>query len=354
MLLMFLQCSKTFATSQDTLPAFLGVWYIPKMNWNMFYIQHKSIDKPLDLKFNTSGMTSIEGNFGIRQIGIRLGFTAQMDNNTIGKAYRWGGYLGIKNMWLKIQRSTMDGILTWNGTLPEGNYYSTMGFSNKYFNIDILKTFTKKTYVDGKRVVNPVDNQMGFYWGVGYTSFGFPVEIATLTTEGDPANDMKFGTPAYDSLYKIQSFNICGGFDLLRQLCHTGARYGLTPGMKPMKLAVYASTEDKMGFGSGKLTNYSIDMAEALNPGRSVRSNKFFNVNVHYFLSLGLRTYWKLGTSLMIIAAGYDFEGTAFFPFGNSAKNKDDLGLDFLGTFLNHGFSVKLYIAWDRDWKDVK
>jgi len=56
----------------------------------------------------------------------------------------------------------------------------------------------------------------------------------------------------------------------------------------------------------------------------------------------------------MIIAAGYDFEGTGFVPFGNSAKNKDDLGLDFSGTFLNHGFSVKLYIAWDRDWKDVK
>lgn len=41
-------------------------------------------------------MASIEGNFGIKRIGIRLGLNAQFENNVINKAYRVGGYLGFK------------------------------------------------------------------------------------------------------------------------------------------------------------------------------------------------------------------------------------------------------------------
>lgn len=194
------------------------------------------------------------------------------------------------------------------------------------------------------------ENNMGFYWGIGYTSMAFPVEIATLTTEGNLPDDLKLGKPAYDPSYRIKSFNLSGGFDLLRHLCQVGGKYGLIPGQPPMRLAVYGSTEDRVGFGTGRLTSYSIDMAEALNPGRTVSSPKFFNVNVHYLLSVGLRYFVKAGPSLVIFAAGYDFEGTFFVPFGANARKKEDLGLDFTGFLLNHGVSFKMYIAFDRSW----
>ncbi|HQI89548.1 MAG TPA: hypothetical protein PLA63_09215 [Tenuifilum sp.] len=354
LILMFAITMQLLASSNDTIPAFIGIWYTPKMNWYVNFIQHKAIGKPLEVDFNTSSMMSVEGNFGIRRIGLRLGLNAQFENNAISKAYRWGGYLGFKGYWLKIQRSNISGTLYWTGELPPGDFRSQTSFDNPYFNIDILKTFKKKRYIDGKWVLDVVENNMGFYWGIGYTSMGFPVEIATLTTEGNFPDDLKFGKPAYDSLYKIRSFNLSGGFDLLRQLCQVGGRYGLIPGQPPMKLAVYASTEDRIGFGPGKLTSRSIQMAEALNPGRTVTSSSFFNVNVHYFLSVGLRYYIKSGPSLIVFAAGYDFEGTAFTPFGANTRKKEDLGLDFAGVLLNHGFTFKMYIAFDRRWNDME
>lgn len=331
------------ASSKDTLPAFVGIWYVPKLSWFVHYTQHSAIGKPLTVDFKTSSMMSVEGNFAIRHIGLRLGLGAQFENNIISKAYRWGGYLGFKGYWLKIQGSNIAGTLHWSGELPPGSYYNQLDFSNSYFNIDLLKNFKWKSGAD--------EEKMGFYWGFGYTSMGFPVEIATLTTEGNPAEDMKFGKPVYDPLYKIKSFNLSGGFDMLRYLCQTGAKHGVIPGMPPMKLALYAATEDRIGFGSGKLTSYSINMAEALNPGREVSSPNSFNVNVHYFLSVGLRYYVKTGPSLMVFAVGYDLEGTAFFPFGYNANNSDDLGLDFTGVLFNHGVSLKLYLALDRSWR---
>lgn len=351
LILLFPLTLQVHASSNDTIPAFIGIWNTPKMHWYINFIQHSAIGKPLAIEFNTSSMMSLEGNFAIRRIGLRLGLNANFENNMIGKAYRWGGYVGFKDYWLKIQRSSISGTLYWTGELPPGDYQSQADFNNSYFNIDILKNFKKKRYVDGKRQLYATDNS-GIYWGFGYTSMGFPVELATLTTEGNFPDDLKFGKPAYDKFYKIKSFNISGGFDLLRQLCMVGGRYGSIPGKPPMRLAVYVSTEDRLGFGSGKLTSYGVSMAEALNPGRKVSSPSFFNGNVHYFLSLGLRYFIKSGPSLIVFAVGYDFEGTAFFPFGAKTRKKEDLGLDFSGIIFNHGLTFKMYIAFDRRWND--
>ncbi|HOW20833.1 MAG TPA: hypothetical protein PLH74_04660 [Tenuifilaceae bacterium] len=327
------------AYGQNNLPAYLGVSYIPELRWKVYFINHKSIGEPLSLNFDMTSMSSYEGNFGIRRLGVRMGVSAQTENNLIGKFYRWGGYLGFKNMLLRLQSSKMSGDLEWSGALPPG-YYANREFSNKYFNIDLLKTAKSGSAF----------NDVGGYWGVGYTSMGYPVEISTLVTEGGRENQ-KFGMPAYDTLYSIKSYNICFGFDLLRQLCLTGGLEGFAPGRRAMRFAMYASTQDKVGFGPAKISDYGVSMAEALNPGRTAVTSKFFNVMVHYSLSLGLRYYIHPGPTVVIFALGYDFEGAMNAPFKGAADNAEDLGFDFLNYYLNHGVSFKIYLAWNRDWQ---
>lgn len=151
-----------FATEKDTLPAYIGISHIPRLNWKVKFIDDKALGQPLKLNFDLSSMTTYEGNFGIRRIGIRMGLTAQMENNLIGKVYRWGGYLGYKNMMLRLQTSRISGNLKWEGTLPPG-FYSTRDFSSKYFNIDLIRFFIKKRYIDGEWEVMPDENLLGFF-----------------------------------------------------------------------------------------------------------------------------------------------------------------------------------------------
>lgn len=343
--------NSTFAyeTKKDTLPAYIGISYIPGLNWKVKFVDEKTLGRPLKLNFDLSSMTTYEGNFGIRKIGIRMGLSAQMENNIIGKVYQWGGYLGYKNMMLRLQTSKISGNLKWEGALPPG-FYATRDFSNKYFNIDLLRFFIKKRYIDGEWKVMPEENLLGFYWGIGYTSMGYPVQLATLITEGGRENQ-KFGITAYDTLYKVKSYNIQGGFDILRYLYTTGGRYGMIPGRPAMKFGVYASTQDKVGFGTGRISNYGVKMAETLNPGKTAVTSSFFNVMVHLSISIGFRYYFRTGPAAYVFAIGYDLEGAAITPFGGAADTSKDLGFDINNYYFNHGVSFKLFIAFDKDWK---
>lgn len=336
---------------KDTLPAFFGASYIPSVNWSVNFINHKDIGKPLTLNFDLTSMSTYEGNVGIRRIGLRMGISAQMENNLIGKVYRWGGYLGFRNMMLRLQSSKISGNYVWSGAIPALPAYSRTGvFSNSYTNIDIIKVGKKKRYIDGKWVVMPGENIMGWYWGVGYTSFAHPIEISTLITDSD-INHAKFGVPAYDPKYNIKTYNISFGFDLLRYLCLTGGRYGLNPGMPANRFAMYTSLQDKIGFGSGRVSNYGVSMAEILNPGREILTDKFFNVIVSGNISLGFRYYFRTGPAAYIFALGYDFEGAMMAPFSGAIKDNKDIGMEFLNFYFNHGVSFKFYISFNRDWK---
>jgi len=340
-------CSFTSIRAQeqrkDTLPPFFSLSYIPSLSWKIKNITNDDGDF-LKYRFDANSLSSIEGNFGIRQIGLKLGVSANIENNMVGKAYRWGGYLGFRNYWLRLQTTTMSGEVTWEGQLPVG-FAREYTFSKKYLNVELLKTFRKKRYIDGKWVIIPDENQMGFYWGIGYTSLGMPVKMSTLVTPGGRENQ-KFGVPAYDNNFNAKFYTFAAGVDLLRNLSLTGGKYGLIPGKAPMRFAMYASTADKVGFGTGQLSDFGVRMAEALNPGLDFVSSKSFSVLVHYSLSAGFRYIVYARPVFLIFTAGYDLEGASVVPFGGAADTNKDLGYEYAFFYINHGVSFKLYISW--------
>jgi hypothetical protein len=330
-------------SNRDTIPPFIGVSVIPSLSWRVVNV-NKADGDFLHYNFNQTTLSSYEGSFGFSRIGLRVGLTANVDDNFIGKIQRYGGYLGLKGYWLKLQSGKIEGSVNWTGSLPPG-FSNVHNFSNKYYSIDLLKTFKKKRYIDGKWEVDQMENQMGFYWGVGYASLALPVKLSTLTTPGGRENQ-RFGVPVYDTLLTGKYYTAGFGWDLLRQLCMVGGKYGFIPGMRPMKLAMYVATQDKIGFGTSTLTNHAKEMGEALNPGKIMVNTKSFSTLVHYSLSVGFRYIVVRKPAFLVIAAGYDLEGAAIVNFGGAADTDKDLGYDTNFFYVNHGVSVKVYLSW--------
>src|SRR3989339_98486 len=327
---------------KDTIPLFVNISYIPYLNWKIIGV-NTSDGGELKYDFDVNSMTSVEGNFAIKKIGLRMGLSANIDNNYISKAYSYGGYLGIRNIWLRMQSSKVSGTYDWVGALPSG--FGNIGrFNNKYFTIEILKTSGAYKHMSGGLSVNRV---MGTYWGIGFTSMGFPMKVSTLVTPGGRENQ-QYGKPVYDTLYTAKFGTACFGFDMLRQLCFTEGNLSAIDGKPAMPFAVYATTQDKIGFGSGKVSDYAKNMAEELNPGLDMAKQSGFTTLVHYSLSVGVRYYKKLNPVFLLVAAGYDLEGAAVLTFAGAADTNKDLGYDTNFFYINHGFSVKLYISYMR------
>lgn len=338
---MLISLHTTFASiKKDTIPTFVGLSYMPAQKWKVWNIVSDE-GNYFKHKFDINSQTSFEGNFGINKIGIRLGLSAYIENNIIGKAYRYGGYIGYKSFWLRIQNSQISGIVSW--TSPDYTSFArSNSFSSRYFTIELLKMSKAYKRMAGGAQVNKI---MGTYWGIGYTIISVPLKVSTLITPGGRENQ-EFGKPAYDSLFRGQYYTACFGFDLLRQLCLTGGKVSSTPGKRAMKFGVYAATQDKIGFGPGEHSNFAVRMAEEQNPGLKFLNPKGFSALVHYYLTVGFRYYVDFKPAFIVFAAGYDFEGASIFNFGGAADTNKDLGYESSFFYIAHGVTFKIYISW--------
>lgn len=335
---------------KDTIPGFIGVSYIPKVTWrvipmeNIFpkFMRDKTYERPKYLKYNfdLSEQSSFEGNFGIRRIGLRFGISANIENNLVGKAYKYGGYIGFKDYWLKLQTSNISGNAYWARQEDVG-YISPFDFSSKFINIELIKNSNMYKHMSGGASTNIL---LGTHWGIGYTSFGIPIQIETLTTPGGREHQV-YGRPAFDKLLNAKYYTFLFGWDMIRQLCLTSGRYGAIPGQPAKHFGIYAATHDKFGFGSGHLSQSGVLMAEALNPGKTIVKDKGFSFMASFYLSTGFRYYCILRPVFMVAAVGYDFEGF-LLNGGPPADTDKDLGYEYDPFVINRGVSFKLYISW--------
>ncbi len=94
-------------------------------------------------------------------------------------------------------------------------------------------------------------------------------------------------------------------------------------------MAIYAYTQDKIGFGSGKISNFGKEMSEALNPGKTLVGQNVFSTLFQYNQSVGLSYFIRMKPVFLVITTGCDLEGAAIFNFGGAADTNTDLGLKF-------------------------
>ncbi|HNV81489.1 MAG TPA: hypothetical protein PLO02_08605 [Tenuifilaceae bacterium] len=341
------------AQDRDTLPAFITYSYIPVLKWNVTSGDHLFYPKGhmfyrelyLDYTFNQNALSSIEGNFGIKRIGLRMGVSVNMDNNLIGKVSKYGGYLGFKNFWLRLQTGNISGSVNWTGE-NVGGILTTCPFTGKYTNIELLKTSGIYKYMEGDVQQNRL---WGFFYGFGYTTLPFPIEFeAKVKPVGSeyPLN----GTPFYDPSFKTSCYTILVGYDMLRQFCLSGGRFGVVHS-PASRFGIYSSNNMKVGLGSTTLSDVGVNNAHAQNPGYTLEETKSFMVWDGIIFTLGCRYYYANKKFFILAAVGYDLEWFTLLPFTPYPATNTDLGYECGPFVLNHGFSFKVSIAYNRDWK---
>lgn len=306
----------------NTLQRLFGVAYVPANKWGVYSIIGQ--EQWLKYKFSANALTTYEATFSLPKFPVRLGVNAQVENNLIGKAYKFAGFIGIKKLMLRIQSGKMSGTAEWTGSPIPGAPH-TFPFNNKYTNIDLL-------YLPSGRRNNL------FYFGIGYTSLRMPIQVNTLITAGGKENQ-KYGVAVFDSLYSAKAYSFMFGFDLISSEAQN-------PGAFRGGWGAFAATQDKFGGGMCKMSSDAVARAEAVNPGRKATATSLVSALIEYNLSVGVKYSHRIGKGIIIGAVGYDFGGAMLANFTGAASTSSDLGFDPGIFYLHHGLLFRIYVGW--------
>ncbi|HUX53992.1 MAG TPA: hypothetical protein VMV56_06240 [Williamwhitmania sp.] len=309
-------------TDSQKLLRLVGISYVPSNSWGVNSIIGQ--EQWLKYKFSATALTTYEANYSIKKFPLKLGVNAEFENNLIGKAYRFAGYVGIKRIMIRIQTGLIKGTATWTGT-PIDGAITEFPFNNRYTNIDLL--------------LLPKKEKSGIqYYGIGYTSLKLPIQVNTLITSGGKENQ-KYGNAVFDSLYTIKAYSFMFGFDLITS-------EAMNPGSFKGGFGAFAATQDKVGLGMCYMTKEAVERAELVNPGRTAVTSSLFSALVEYNLSAGIKYSHRMGKGIIIAAAGYDFGGAMVANFSGAAVTSTDLGFDPSLFYWHHGFLVRIFAAW--------
>jgi len=313
------------AEKQSKIPFILGVSWVPSNSWGVSsIIAQKQL---LKYDFDATSMTTWEGSITGNKIPLRLGVNVQLEDNFIGKLYKFSGYLGFKKTYLRIQTGKISGNATWTGNVIP-NYSPTFPFSYRYTNIDLLLSLGKA-------------KMTGTYIGLGYTSLKVPIQVNTLITQSDQAHQ-EYGVPVFEKAFSIKAYSLLFGFDLMQSEAIT------KKGMIKTKpgFGIFAATQDKVGLGMSYLTEESMTKAEEVNPGRNSVGGDLFSALVEYQISVGPKWSANIGKGIFIIGLGYEFSGAMVANFSGAAKKTSDLGYDPSLFYYRHGIIFRSFFSW--------
>ena len=248
----------------------------------------------LNLNIDNSAFTTFEGNIWHTKTGLKLGISADIDNNAVGKVNKVAGLLGYKKLMLRIQKSKLGGTAIWRGPVVAGQP-SEIRFENVYNSVDLL-------YREPGRFFD--------YLGVGYITMSLPLQFDTVYYNGAKTTN---GNPAYEDKMDFKIYAVMVGFDTM-----TDAATNRTPGP-----GLWLASQDRLGFGTTKISREAKRRLEAANPGRTLKNNSFTAVDIDIDMTLGLFWNFKIKQAFLSFGAGYNVSGMLLgeLPHGLKENN---------------------------------
>ena len=294
-----------------------GISIIPSVKWSVkgmdWFSDAKDAKTYLKYDFEATKLTNYYGSLINKKIGLKLGFNIDVDDNIVGKASKYTGWLGFKKLGVRVGKSKLKGRARWDGDDLSGyGLLEEIEFDNTFINVDLL-------YWSGSGMAN--------YIGLGYTSFSLPMQF------------IAGATPIYDPNAKVKMYSFLFGFDSM-----DGAlikKNTINRGFN-----IYMATQDKFGLGKVTFSSKAVTAGELANPAKVSEGNSFTAVIIDYFATIGLMYIQDIKTISFGMALGFNFGGTMIGGLTGQASSKDNFGYDYTYFLLRSGLMFKLNLAW--------
>jgi len=303
--------------------------------WNQAF----GFNQQLSYHFASDAYTRLEGNLALSDLGISMGASAEVDNNAIGAANKYMGYIGLKQFYLRAGGGQLRGTTTWSG-VKDSRLPVSSSFNTRYSNVDLLIWFKHFLGVPG----------LPAFVGVGYTSFNLPVEIKAWESP-DKGHTWRQLTSVYDPDYKVHLYNVLFGFDTFT----SSMLYPDTDMMaanNPSKegWGMFFATEDRFGIGPATISPNAFQAAQALNknlnPLYSATSDSSNYWLIQNDTSLGVKWTKNLGSARLALGLGYGVSLLIGEAFQGVPSSPTQVTLQPEECFLNHGPIARMYMRW--------
>jgi hypothetical protein len=248
----------------------LKIDVIPDMRWSA------SGGGPLSYHFNSTALTSYQGDFTIHQGGgIFMGFNAASANNWIGRSsiYNYfAGYIGWSKVTMQVENSRLTGNASWSGSLPSGEAAQT-SFNSVFMLVDA-----------DYQIYPRADPTVNMVFGPSYAAFKLPM---TIDTEVGPAGQYNGsgsfpGQSVYDADYPISAYMLHFGM---------GKVFHIMLDQKPAPGAPFLDFNERLGFGTTSLDAQTLAEASAANSGMQAATRNVIDFLSDFSLDAGMR--WK-------------------------------------------------------------
>lgn len=321
----------------DVIEVWAGTSFMPSVSWKFRSPLYPLIDeqnKFIRYDMKTTSFSSYESNIRFPKIGLVFGANVNVDDTVVGQVDRVLGYLGFKNVTLKVSQGSLKGIAKWYGEFAPG-MLPAFNFNYKITNIDLLY-YLNFSGSDASSQTNP----HWFYIGFGYTTFKAPIEVKTLLTEGGKVNQY-YGKFVYDKSYTISAYAFLFGFDTLASTMR-----GEAIPISSIGLTFWGFAQDRIAIGHGTISNDTVQWAQTLNPGTIIVEKKTIISYLENDSSIGIAYIPPFLDNKIAFAIGYNLTFASVVTFEAAAETKTDLGYDANFDFLHHGVIFRIYAVW--------
>lgn len=262
--------------------------------------------------------TIISGDLTIPHVATKLGFNMANDSGGVSDLKQIGGYVGVSNFSIVAEKGKLGGRAYFSGSISS-EQSRDIEFDQEYL-------YTEVDY-------SPDSEEFPFYFGLRYTKWKLPGEIALL---GPGASS---GPTIFDADFESAFYSIIFGMDLLkRDLLQK-------PDEWPSGFGVMFTFLTGLGWGSSKIGHKAVRAVSSIF-GKEVTEKEPGVMTVHLATQVGPKYGFTIGGLKGILGIGYDWNILMLLQMARNAESSTEVMPVAYPNFIYRGLIFRAHMVF--------